>query len=65
MGRVADYVSPKLEIGEVEGKGRCVTAIEKINRGETLMVCQAVACQVRDPKLPAEESRLRQHNQLV
>ena len=38
MGKVSDYVSPKLEIGEIEGKGRCVTAIEKINRGECLMV---------------------------
>lgn len=27
MGKVSDYVSPKLEIGEVEGKGRCVTAV--------------------------------------
>ncbi len=39
MARVGSYVSPKLEIGEVEGKGRCVTAIERINKGETLMVC--------------------------
>ena len=43
MSRIADYVSPKLEIGEVDGKGRCVTASEKINKGETLMVCQAIA----------------------
>ena len=39
MSRVGGYVSPKLEIGEVEGKGRCVTAVERINKGETLMVC--------------------------
>jgi len=47
MGRIADYVSSKLEIGEVEGKGRCVTAVEKIKKGETLMVCMAVASSAR------------------
>lgn len=63
--RIGDYVSPKLEIGEVEGKGRCVTAQEKVNKGETLMVCQALASQIRNPFTSKQEVKQVQQGKLV
>ena len=48
LDRVSDYVNTKLVIREIDGKGRSIMATERINRGETLMVCQALASAQRD-----------------